>query len=80
MDPVAEIKRIYLHATRATIERDLTRAIDLLRTLQTEEARERVAVYMDGLSQMRTEWTPAGDAARPVSAARRVLKGGTATR
>ena len=61
MDAVAEIKRLYYAATRATIDRDLARAIDLLKTLDTEDARERAAVYMDGLSQMRSEWsvTPA---------------------
>ena len=38
---------------------DLDRAIDLLKTLPSEEERERVAVYMDGLSQMRSEWAQA---------------------
>jgi hypothetical protein len=56
MDPIAEIKQLYHHTTRATIQRDLTRAIELLKTLTTEDAREAVAVYMDGLSQMRSEW------------------------
>ena len=61
-----EIKRLYYRATRATIQRDLARAIALLKTLETEEDRERVAVFMDGLSQMRSEWaagrpkTPSG--------------------
>ncbi len=56
MDPVAEIKRLYHETTKATIQRDLTRAVALLKTLPTEEDRERVAVYMDGLSLMRSEW------------------------
>ena len=56
MDACAEIKRLYYGATKATIQKDLKRAIELLKTLQTEEERERVAVYMDGLSQMRSEW------------------------
>ena len=56
MNPVAEIKANYQQATRATIARDLERAIALLKTLRTEEERERAAVYMDGLSQMRSEW------------------------
>lgn len=63
MDPIAEIKRLYHETTKATIQRDLTRAVELLKTLPTEEDRERVAVYMDGLSQMRSEWgvrPPAG--------------------
>ncbi len=56
MDPISEIRTLYLSATRATIQRDLTRAIVLLKSLGTEEERERAAVYMDGLSQMRSEW------------------------
>ena len=58
MDACAEIKRLYYSATRATIQKDLAKAIALLKTLKTEEQRERVAVYMDGLSQMRSEWGP----------------------
>ena len=56
MDPVAEIKRLYYATTRATVQRDLDKAIALLKTLKTEEERERVSVFMDGLSQMRSEW------------------------
>ena len=56
MDPVAEIKRLYYAATRATIQRDLEKAVTLLKTLATEDERERAAVFMDGLSQMRSEW------------------------
>ena len=60
MDACAEIKRLYYSATRATIQKDLAKAIALLKTLKTEEERERAAVYMDGLSQMRSEWKPKG--------------------
>ncbi len=56
MDAIAEITRLYHHATKATIQRDLMKAVELLKTLKTEEERERAAVYMDGLSQMRSEW------------------------
>ena len=79
MDAIAEIKKIYYAATKATIQNDIDRAIDLLKTLPTEEDREKVAVYMDGLSQMRSEWkqaarggvgaSPAGS--QPPSGARR---------
>jgi hypothetical protein len=55
-DKVAEIKRLYYQTTRATIKQDFAKAIDLLKTMSTEEERERVAVYMDGLSQMRSDW------------------------
>ena len=63
MDPVAEIKRLYYATTRATIQRDLEKAVALLKTIAAEEDRERVSVFMDGLSQMRSEW-----GVRPVSA------------
>lgn len=59
-DPVREIKLLYFGATKATIQRDLARAVDLLRAMPTDDDRERAAVYMDGLSQMRSEWA-AGD-------------------
>ena len=55
-DKVAEIKRLYYKTSRATITQDFAKAIDLLKTMSTEEERERVAVYMDGLSQMRADW------------------------
>jgi hypothetical protein len=53
---VAEIRKIYFKTTRQTIEHDLAHAIELLKSLPTEEDRERARVYMDGLSQMRGEW------------------------
>ena len=62
-DKVAEIKRLYYQTTKATIQADLTRALDLLKTMANEEERERAAVYMDGLAQMRSDW--ARDRKRP---------------
>ncbi len=56
MDPLVAIKRLYYNATRATIQRDLARAIELLKSMPSDEERERAAVYMDGLAQMRSEW------------------------
>jgi len=70
MDAIAEIKRLYFSTSRATVQRDLARAIELLKTLSSEEDRERVAVYMDGLSQMRSEWNAKPDARRRAPAAR----------
>ena len=52
----AEIKRLYYETTRQTIEQDLAKALDLLKSMGSEEDRERAAVYMDGLAQMRSEW------------------------
>jgi hypothetical protein len=70
MDVVAEIKRLYYATSRATIKRDLARAIDLLKTLPTEDERQRAAVYMDGLSQMRSEWAATTSRSRPSSGRR----------
>ena len=73
MDAIAEIKRIYYATTKATIAKDLATAVALLKTLETEDERERAAVYMDGLSQMRSEWgiKTAGDDDAPRKAKRR---------
>ena len=54
---LAEIRRIYFKTTRQTIENDLAHAIELLKSLPTEEEREKAAVYMQGLSDMRREWS-----------------------
>jgi hypothetical protein len=55
-EKLAEIKRLYYQTSRATIQRDLAKAIDLVKSMASEEERERAAVYMDGLSQMRSDW------------------------
>lgn len=55
-NPVDAIKTLYFNTTKATVQRDLERAIDLFKTLKSEEDREKAAVFMDGLSQMRSEW------------------------
>jgi hypothetical protein len=60
----AEIKRLYYETTRQTIQQDLTKALDLLKSMAREEERERAAVYMDGLAQMRSEWGRAGKRAK----------------
>jgi hypothetical protein len=56
-EKVAEIRRLYFQTTRHTIERDLDRALGLLKSMNTEEERERATVYMEGLAQMRKDWT-----------------------
>jgi hypothetical protein len=59
-DKLAEIRRLYFKTTRATIQDDLAKALDLLKSMHTEEERERATVYMEGLAQMRAEWTSKG--------------------
>jgi hypothetical protein len=53
---IAEIRRIYFKTTRQTIEHDFAHAIELLKSLPTEEQRERATVYMEGIAQMRKDW------------------------
>jgi len=55
-DKLAEIKRLYYRTTANTVQEDLTRALDLLKSMHNDEERERAAVYMDGLAQMRSDW------------------------
>jgi hypothetical protein len=55
-DKLAEIRRLYFKTTRATIHDDLAKALDLLKSMPSEEERERAAVYMEGMAQMRSEW------------------------
>ena len=59
MSPFEKIKHLYYNATRTTIQRDLKRAITLMKNMPSDAERERAAVYMDGLSQMRSEWAHA---------------------
>jgi hypothetical protein len=61
---LAEIRRIYFKTTRRTIEHDLAHAIELLKSIDSEDERDKAAVYMDGLSQMRSEWGAADSAKR----------------
>jgi len=55
-DKMTEIRRLYYSTTKETIQSDLSKALDLLKSLPSEAERERVAVYMDGLAQMRSDW------------------------
>ena len=56
---LAEIRRIYFDTGAETIQEDLDHAISLLKALPTEEDRDKAAVYMEGLTEMRTEWAKA---------------------
>lgn len=57
-DKLAEIRRLYFKTTRQTIQPDIEKALDLLKSMASEEERERATVYMEGLAQMRRDWTP----------------------
>ena len=53
---LAEIRRIYFKTTRLTIDHDLAHAIELLKSLPTEDDREKATVYMHGLAEMQRNW------------------------
>jgi hypothetical protein len=56
-DKLSEIRRLYFNATRDTIDADLAKALELLKSMATEDERERAAVFMEGLAQMRSDWS-----------------------
>jgi hypothetical protein len=58
-ETLARLKALYFETTQATIEQAFDEAIDLLKTLPSEADRERAAVYMEGLAEMRQEWRSA---------------------
>jgi len=55
-EKLAEIRRLYFRTTKQSIDQDLAKALDLLKSMNTEEERERATVYMEGLAQMRKDW------------------------
>jgi hypothetical protein len=59
VDHLTEIKRLYYKTTRATIDRDFDRAIDLLKAMPEGE-RHRATVFMQGLAEMRKEFKRSG--------------------
>lgn len=77
LDPFDEIKQIYYSTTRETIERDLARALDLLRRMPDDEARQRAAGLMHGLSDLKREWTPKKRRTKPNKEKTASVVGGT---
>jgi hypothetical protein len=59
-DKLAEIRRLYFSATKQTIGDDFFRALQLLKSMNSEEEREKAAVYMEGLNEMRGDWAREG--------------------
>ncbi len=55
-DEIAEIRRIYFATTQNTIQRDLERAIDILKSLNDDDERGKASGYMEGLNELRKEW------------------------
>ena len=55
-EKLAEIRKMYFETTPKTIQRDLDRAIDILKSLKDDDERGKAAVFMEGLNEMRKEW------------------------
>jgi hypothetical protein len=67
VDRLGEIRRLYFATTRATIEADFEKALELLKGMASEEERSRATVFMHGLAQMKADWgrRPPAKAKRP---------------
>ena len=55
-DKLGEIRRLYFSTSRDRIEQDLPKALDLLKSMASEDERERATVYMEGLAEMCKDW------------------------
>jgi hypothetical protein len=55
---LAELRRIYFKTTKKTIEHDFAHAIALAKSIESEEDREKASVFMEGINELRKEWTP----------------------
>lgn len=64
-DKIAEIRRLYFQTTKRTIQADLAKALDLLKSMNTEEERERATVFMEGMAEMRSDWARQRNADKP---------------
>lgn len=54
--PLAELRKIYFKTSKQTIDADFAHAIELLKSLPSEEERQKAHVYMEGLAELRKEW------------------------
>ena len=55
---LASLRRIYFKTTKKTIEHDFAAAIALLKTIDSEEDRQKASVFMEGINELRKEWSP----------------------
>jgi hypothetical protein len=68
---LAELRHIYFNTTKRTIEHDFDHAIELLKSLPTEDEREKATVYMEGIAEMRKEWAAAPREKKPAARPRK---------
>jgi hypothetical protein len=55
---LAQLRRIYFKTTKQTIEHDFAHAIALAKSIESEEDREKASVFMEGINELRKEWSP----------------------
>lgn len=73
-DKLAEIRALYFKTSKQTIQKDFAKALDLLKSMESEDDRERATVFMDGLAEMQRDWTKV----KATGAGRAGKAGGTA--
>lgn len=56
MTVLEQLRTLYFNATQSTIGDDFANAIDLFKQLTSDEDREKAAVFMEGIAEMRREW------------------------
>ncbi|MFN7984525.1 MAG: hypothetical protein U0Q11_21995 [Vicinamibacterales bacterium] len=55
-EKLTEIRSLYFNATKQSIQQDIAKALDLLKSMPSEDERERATVYMEGLAEMQRDW------------------------
>ena len=56
MTPLEQLRTLYFAVTQATIDDDFLKAIALFKLLTSDDDREKAAVFMEGIAEMRQEW------------------------
>lgn len=79
-EKIAEIRRLYFATTKETINQDLDTALGLLKSMGSDDERDRAAVYMDGMMQMRNDWGRGGGRPKPKQAGAKGAKGANSAR
>ena len=65
---LAELRRIYFKTTKKTIDHDFAHAISLLKTIESEDDRQKASVFMEGINELRKEWSPKAPKAKAAPA------------
>ena len=55
---LAELRRIYFKTKKQTIDHDFAHAIALVKSIESEEDRQKASVFMEGINELRKEWSP----------------------